>query len=152
MEFLTLRTGGVQNSWHLWREGYRIPDTSTGRGTEFLRIGGGVQNSCASGEGYRILARAAKIQNFLALRAIKFSYIFNWTSNQNSVSEFIMFFVFGENIFKNHTVYKSEFPTHQLGGVQNTCTSSQNSKFSKSIMFLKCYIFVFGENIYKNHT
>ena len=28
LEFLTLPTEGIQNSWHLWREGYRIPYTS----------------------------------------------------------------------------------------------------------------------------
>ena len=45
--------GGVQNSCHLWREGFRIPAQG---GTVFPRKAGGTQSSCAKREGRRFLA------------------------------------------------------------------------------------------------
>ena len=52
-EFLSLPMGGVQNSCHLWREGFRIPAQG---GTVFPRKAGGTQSSCAKREGRRFLA------------------------------------------------------------------------------------------------
>ena len=46
---------GTWEGYRIPREGYRIPDTSDGRGREFPTYQmGGLQNSSASREGYRI--------------------------------------------------------------------------------------------------
>ncbi len=56
--------GGVQNSCHYRWEGYRIPVTSDGRGSEFLRKVGGAKNSRAKHEGTEFACKAGGAQNF----------------------------------------------------------------------------------------
>ena len=56
---------GTWEEYRIPREGYRIPDTSDGRGREFLTYQmGGIQNPSASREGYRIPTRRGRVAEF----------------------------------------------------------------------------------------
>ena len=97
MEFLTLPTGGVQNSWYLWGEGYRIPDTSAQRNFSIC---------------FKV--------SFTVLPISPFSPHSNNWQNLFYCNSFSSWFREGYRIPNTSVGRDTEFLTPRMGGVQNS--------------------------------